>query len=234
MRLQASLFIPGNRPDFSGKAALSEFSKDELLWLANQRGIAGSCFVEGDMLHRRRQIDYQPSRGMANERNMRFENDNLLEILPNSTAHLVWHKISKPGAENIALRFQDETDVTDISGQRKGLLLVIGDYFMYVRDRGHFVPQSESLNTLSECREYSQSQLVELLDFEISFGLRRTGNMPWEIQHSTLPFREGKALMAEGGIESLAKNGGGLQKVNRHGKNVLRRWAVDHWSHVVD
>ena len=231
-RLHASIFIPDNRPDFSGKAALSDFNKDELLWLASQRGIAGSCFVEGNMLHRRRQIDYQSSRGKVNERYMSFDNDYLLETLPNSTEHLLWRKISESGAESIALRFQDETGVTDISGQRKGLLLVVGDYFMYVRDRGYFVPQSESLGTLSECREYSRQQLAELLDFEISFGLRRAGNMPWEIRHSTLPFREGKALMGEGGIESLAKNGGGMQKVNRNGKSVLRRWSVDDWSHA--
>lgn len=229
-RLHASVYIPANRPDFSGKSSLSEFSQDELLWLAGQKGIAGSCFVEGNMLHRRRQIDYQSSRGKANERNMSFENGVLLETLPNSTEHLAWRKISETGAESIALRFQDETDITDISGQRKGLLLVVGDYFMYVRDRGYFVPQSESLGTLSECREYSQQQLVELLDFEISFGLRSAGKMPWEIQYSTLPFREGKPLMAAGGIESLAKNGGGMQKVNRNGKSVLRRWSVDDWS----
>ena len=232
-RLHASIFIPGNRPDFSGKTGLSDFTKDELLWLANQRGIAGSCFVEGNMLHRRRQIDYQSSRGKVNERYMSFDNDYLLETLPNSTEHLTWSKISEPGAESIALRFQDEADLTDISGQRKGLLLVVGNHFIYVRDRGYFVPQSESLGTLSECKEYSQQQLAELLDFEISFGLRRNGKMPWEILHSTLPFREGKALMGEGGIESLAKNGGGMQKVNRNGKTVLRRWSVDDWTPAI-
>ena len=229
-RLHASILVPPGRPDFSGKESLSEMNQDELMWLASQQAIAGACIVKDESLHRRRQIDYQSSRGKANERIMRFEGDDLWEGSPNSSEHLVWHKISEPDAESIALRFQDETDITDISGQRKGLLLVVGDYFMYVRDRGYFVPQSESLSTLIECREYAHQQIVELLDFEVSFGVRRSGNVPWQIQLSTLPFREGKPLMTESGFEALSKDGGSLLKMNRGGKVVLRHWSVDDWS----
>ena len=229
-RLHASIVVPPGRPDFSGKTSLSEMNQEELMWLASQKAIAGACIVGEGSLHRRRQIDYQSSRGKANERVMRFEGENLWEGSSNSTEHLVWRKISEPGAESIALRFQDEGDITDISGQRKGLLLVVGDYFMYVRDRGYFVPQSESLSTLIECREYGLKQIAELLDFEVSFGVRRSGEMPWQIKLSTLPFREGKPLMTESGFEALSKDGGALLKMNRGGKIVLRRWSVDDWS----
>ena len=229
-RLHASLTIPAHRPDFSAKTSLSEFNHDELLQLANQQGIAGSCIVSGETLHRRRQIDYQPSRGRPNIRHMRFEQDILLEEIPNSTERLMWRRLTDPNAESIALRFQDEVDVTDIAGQRKGVLLVAGDYFLYVRDRGNFVPQSDSLSALIECREYAHPQLVALLDFEMSFGKRSSGELPWEIQLSTLPFREGKPLFAEGGFEALLKNGRTtLQKYRRGDKIVLRRWSVDDW-----
>jgi hypothetical protein len=87
------------------------------------------------------------------------------------------------------------------------------------------------LQALLECRDYSMEQLVEIFGFEVSFGVRSTGRVPWEIQLSTLPFREGQALLAPGEFESIAEYGGRLpQRIRRDGEVIMRRWALDEWK----
>jgi hypothetical protein len=230
LRLHASILIPAGRPDFSGASSLADLSLDELLWLAEQQGVAGTCIVEGDTLHRRRQVDFQTSRGKPFIRRMRREGELLREETTSGSTPLTWQRISPPEAEVIALRFQDDDGGT-AADQRKGYLLVVGDCFLFVRDRGGFVPHAESLRVLAECKDYERETLIELLDFEASFGLRAGSRQPWEILLSTLPFREGKPLLAPGAFDAIIKHAGRLpQRVNRDGKMWLRRWSLDEWS----
>lgn len=228
-RLHASILIPAGRPDFSGASSLADLSMDELLWLAEQQAVAGTCIVEGDTLHRRRQVDFQTSRGKPFIRRMRREGALLYEETTAGGEPLTWQRIGPPDAEVIAFRFQDDGGTA--ADQRKGYLLVVGDCFLFVRDRGGFVPHAESLGVLAECKDYERETLIELLDFEASFGLRAGGRQPWEILLSTLPFREGKSLLAPGAFEAIVKHAGLLpQRVNRDGEIWLRRWSLDEGS----
>lgn len=228
-RLHAYLTIPHGRPDFSDKSTLAECSFDELMWLAGQDGAAGACIVESsDVLHRRRQIDYAPTRGKPFLRRMRREGMLLHEESLRGTDPATWQNISGDGAEIIAFRFQDEAMSTDFPEPCKGVLLIAGDCFIFARDRGVYALQAESLQVLAECKDYGAEELIPLLDFEISFGLRTGGAMPWEITLSTLPFREGKALLAASEFEAIMKNWQRLpQKIQRDGKLFLRRWSLD-------
>jgi len=231
-RLHASILVPAGRPDFSGASSLADLGMDELLWLADQQGVAGACIVEGDTLHRRRQVDFQTARGKPFVRRMRREGELLLEETVAGTEQVTWRKISPPDAELIALRFQDEGAAA--GDQHKGYLLIVGEHFLYLRDRAGFAPQAESLRVLAECKDYERETLMELLDFEISFGLRTGGSQPWEITLSTLPFREGKPLLAPAAFEAIVQNAGRLpQRVNRNGKVWLRRWSLDEWTRFV-
>jgi hypothetical protein len=61
--------------------------------------------------------------------------------------------------------------------------------------------------------------------------LRSGGIVPWEIKLSTLPFREGKALLAPNEFEAIAANWQHLpQKIQRDGTIFLRHWSLDEWS----
>lgn len=230
--LHAYLNIPHDRPDFSGKSSLAECDFDQLMWLAGQDGAAGSCIVESsDVLHRRRQIDYSPTRGKPFLRRMWREGMLLHEESLRGTDQVTWQNISGEGAEIIAFRFQDESMSADFAEPYKGVLLIAGDCFMFARDRSVYALQAESLQVLAECKDYGVEELIPLLDFEISFGLRTGGTMPWEIKLSTLPFREGQALLSPHGFEAILANWQRLpQKVEREGQLYLRRWSLDEWK----
>ena len=116
----------------------------------------------------------------------------------------------------------------DFAEPYKGVLLIAGDCFMFARDRGVYALQAESLQVLAECKDYGAEELIPLLDFEISYGLRAGGSMPWEIKLSTLPFREGTALLSENAFAAIVANWQRLpQKIQRDGETFLRRWSLD-------
>ena len=97
--------------------------------------------------------------------------------------------------QTYAFQFEEENSAYPTYKPQSGVLVVSGDYFIFARDRVIALPQSLSLETLLNEKEYTQPQLIELLDFEVSFGRIANGNIPWEIQLSTLPFREGDPLI---------------------------------------
>lgn len=227
--LYAYLTIPHDRPDFSGKSSLAECSFDELMWLAGQDGAAGACIIESsDVLHRRRQIDYAPTRGKPFLRRMRREDSLLHEESLRGTDQVTWQNISGDNAEIIAFRFQDESLSADFAEPYKGVLLIAGDCFMFARDRSVYALQAESLQVLAECKDYGVEELIPLLDFEISYGLRTGGALPWEIKLSTLPFREGKALLSPNAFDAIIANWQRLpQKFERNREIYMRRWSLD-------
>jgi len=71
---------------------------------------------------------------------------------------------------------------------------MVGDYFLFVRNRTRDLPVAESLDALIDATSASRARVIEYLDCEFSTGRVRKGSMPWEIQHSTLPWREGHRL----------------------------------------
>lgn len=231
--LYAYLSVPAKRPDSTGKPALSDYDFDPLMELAAQDGAAGACIVDGEVLHRRRQLDYSPTRGKPFLRRMQREGNLLREESLRGTDKLTWQKISPDAAEIIAFRFLDEAVNEDFADPCKGMLLVAGDSFMFVRDRGTYAMQAESLQVLAECKDYGAEELIPLLEFEISYGLRAGGAMPWEIRLSTLPFREGKPLLSSGEFEAIAANWQRLpQKIRRNGELFMRRWSLDEWTRL--
>ena len=82
-----------------------------------------------------------------------------------------------------------------------------------------------------EAQELERDAQARLLDCEFSFGRRNGGAQAWEIQLSTLPYREGKALFASGQFEALKAGGDALVQRGR-GRNgvVTRRWSIAEWN----
>ena len=69
-----------------------------------------------------------------------------------------------------------------------------GDHFFYARNRPRALPEADSLDALIAASRASRAQIIGYLDCEFSAGRVRNGSIPWEIQHSTLPWREGHRL----------------------------------------
>lgn len=229
--LQADLRVPAGRPHFPGKAALAEYSADDLLWLARQQGIAGMTLAGGELLHRRRQIDYQPTRGRDNTHRMRFEGEVLVEENMQGSVVEKWHRLAGVEGGVVTLRLLEEAEADGRIVPRKGYLLVVSDYFLFVRDRPEFTRQAASLEDLFEAQDLERDDMVPFLDCEFSFGRRRGGAKPWIIELSTLPYREGKALFAPGQFEALRAGGNALVQRGRGLRGlVTRRWSIHEWS----
>ncbi len=229
-RLHASICIPMARPDFSGRAHWDDFSDADLHSLAHQGGVAGACIAQHDILHRRRQIDYLPRRGETDLRRMQRQGLSLFEETLDKRKPAEWHLLAGSENEIIALRFQD-AGVGSNDDQRKGYLLIVGAHFLFVRDRAVVTQQAESLALLAEYKGLKREQLIALLDFEISYGLRADNNQPWIIQRSTLPQREGRPLLDNPTLQKVAYAGAHQPHPLRWGgKPFLRYWSLDQWQ----
>ncbi len=74
------------------------------------------------------------------------------------------------------------------------ILSVAGDHYIYARNRPFDLPMADSLAALIEKEHYTREQLIAVLDCEVSHGFVLGGRQPWEVQFSTIPFKEGKPL----------------------------------------
>jgi len=192
--LHADIRIPADRPDFRGKTSFLDFSVDELRLLARQQGFAGVTSVVGDRCQWLRQIDYQPVRADLDIGHMQFSGNRLIESGIERDYTEVWEKLPDSQGATFAFHFMEKNTAYSPDQSQAGILVISGDYFIFVRNRSTPLPKASSLAALLSDTSFTQQQLVALLDFEISFGCLTKGSIPWEIQLSTLPFREGKPL----------------------------------------
>jgi hypothetical protein len=228
--LQTSLFhadirIPADRPDFKGRKSLRDFSADELKLLASQQGFAGTTSVTGNYCQWSRQMDYQPRRDTPDIGFMQFSGTRILETGVANNYAEIWEQLPDSRGDAFALRFEEDNTSYPIGKPQSGILVVSGDYFIYARERKVSLPPAASLNALLTEAGPDKQQLIELLDFEISFGRVAHGSTPWEILLSTLPFREGDALFTEATWTMISRTKNGCVQ-HEHAWNgiITRRW----------
>jgi hypothetical protein len=101
-----------------------------------------------------------------------------------------WERVAEGSDDHVACRLVDAHG----SAGRTAALVAVGDFFLFVLGRRQTTPAASSLDALVSGRKTSRSELIGLLDMEVSFGRRRGGAVPWEVRLSTLPFREGRPL----------------------------------------
>jgi hypothetical protein len=183
--------IPDERPDFSSCACLQDCSMAQLRWLATQQGFAGVTTVNGTVCQWQRELDFQPSTGVADIGDMVFESAHkLLETGIETSYFEVWEKIVASAINSSAQRMQR---VSSIGISVSARLLIAGNYFAYIRPRSVKLPVASSLLAAIDVTEPSHNDLISWLDFEISFG-DVIDAAHGRINHSTLPFREGELL----------------------------------------
>lgn len=225
--LHADIRVPATRPDFRGKHGLQDLTVDELRLLACQQGFAGVTQVADDICEWYRHIDYQPPSGGRDIGRMAFNADRIVEDGLENSYREVWQRLPDGTGETIALRFLEEHASGGLAMPRKGYLVASGDYFIFARDRAALLPKASSLATLLAESSLSRNQIIDILDFEISFGRRLGGRAPWEILLSTLPFREGQALFSKAEWTGIIQRGGNVvQQFATPRGIVTRRWAA--------
>lgn len=159
--------------------------------LLTQKGFAGIATFEhddGTVATWHHAIDFQPP-DFDQARITQHGPSTVLETgLDGSFQELWW---------NLAPNDERYLGIEWMQGERvHALLAVVGDHFVYARNRARDLPPADSLAALA----HSRADMLELLDCELSYGHVRGGRVPWEIRYSTLPWREGEpAAFGAGG-----------------------------------
>ena len=185
--------IPRDRPQFPGATSLRDLTDAQLQTLYDQQGFSGFTTVEGYITTWHHEIDYQPPDGsvdigrieLAGGRNM-FEHGVQASYLEH------WWSLENGGGNVFGVKvLRRQLD----GGMRVfQILSVTGDHFIYARNRARDLPMASSLADLIASTHATREQILEYLDCEISHGFVLGGRFPWEIQLSTIPFKQGQPL----------------------------------------
>lgn len=187
----ADLRIPADRPDFSGCTRLEDCSIAQLRWLATQQGFTGITEVKGDVCRWIRDEDYQPVNGTNDIGRMAFDGDDtLLETGIEAEYFEIWKKAP---ARHVVVSAVQRDGVNRHGHKIAGYLLKVSNQFAFVRPRSIKLPQSADLLGLIDTLSPPREDLLDWLDFEISFG-EVTAEGLYQVAHSTLPFQEGRLI----------------------------------------
>jgi len=215
--LFADVRIPRERPSFARAQSFADLSDAELLLLAKQRAFAGTTSVDGALATWHHEIDFQPSDGSADiGRLERIDDGHMLEHATDSSYVEAWRSLDSGAGRFLALRVER-------AGRLDRLLLIAGEHFLYARNRSVDLQQAESLDSLITTTHATRAQIISYLGCEFSTGLVRGGVVPWAIQQSTLPWREGKRLDFAAAIV-----------VDEAGNLVSQDASPEHWSTPVN
>jgi hypothetical protein len=184
----ADIRIPTLRPDFSNRESLQDCSAEQLRWLSSQQGFTGKTEVNTSVCQWHREFDFQPKNDSRDIGEMVFDGDEtLLETGIDTSYFEVWKK-AKYSHLNISTHHLIGEDRHGVATPAR--LLIAGNHFAYVRPRNVDLPNASCLQVALDKHYQSMNNLLDWLDFEISFG-EKIDDMTGIIHHSTLPFREG-------------------------------------------
>ena len=161
----------------------------DFLQLAQQQGFAGALEVDGDVLHWRRWLDFQPP-GALDIGRVRRDGNLLFEEGVHAAYREEWEQLSRPGDDRLALSLEVEYYANGCPLKRAGVLVAIDGYFMLALARRSALPAVTDLAALLDAERYSHEARRSFLDCAIEFGLRHA-NGHWEVRLSTLPHHEG-------------------------------------------
>jgi hypothetical protein len=184
----ADFRIPRERAELAHSRSFADLTDRELLLLARQRGFAGTTTVAGDLATWHHEIDFQPPDSSPDIGRLERVNDlHMLEHALDSSYVESWRSTGSGDGRFLALRLERE-------GRLERALVIVGDHFLYVRNRQRDLPPAESLDSLIVSTRATRAQIIAYLDCEFSMGVIGKGSAGWEIQRSTLPWREGRRL----------------------------------------
>jgi len=195
---------PADRPKFENATSFDDLTDNDLRILAKQQGFVGYTTVENSdtstptetIVQWHRQMDFEPPTNNLDIGKLELLSKNQVDesALDNSyTEH--WVSLANEDGKFLVVRVERE-------GRIDRMLLVAGNQFYFGRNRAKDLPVNKSFDDLIS--NATRDQIVEYLDFELSVGRIEGGLVPWEIQYSTIPWREGKHLDFVDQIQSKA------------------------------
>jgi hypothetical protein len=180
--------IPLTRPSLARAASFADLSDADLLALARQQGFVGITLADGLVATWHHEIDFQPAETSADVGRLeRVGTGGMYERALDGAYTEHWRVLTAGDGRFVTVRVTRGARLDHV-------LLIAGDYFYYARNRARDLPTGASLAALIASTQPSRAQLVAWLDCELSVGRVRGGRVPWEIEHSTLPWREGHRL----------------------------------------
>lgn len=189
--LQApSLYIdlrqPAGRPDFSATRALAEVDEAQIAWLVRQEGFAGRLRHADGWFEWGRTIDFQPQAVYSDCGSLRYTSDRMIEVGRDIPYVEHWHRAEVGDVVRAAA-----ARLVDVDSGRVAALARVGDVFMLAVDRPAALP---ALPDLASCvaAAADRAARLALLDCELAVGRIVQGH--WQLAHSSLPWREGRAL----------------------------------------
>jgi hypothetical protein len=210
----ADIRIPRDRTRFSNAKSFADLTDQQLRLLARQNGFTGLTTTSGAVATWNHDIQFQPSDGAPDKgRLQRIAPARMHEHGLDGSYIESWKSTTGGNGHFLVIRVEH-------AGRLLRTLVVVGNQFAYVRNRAIDLPAAASFEALIESTKASRAQIEEYLDCEFSEGRVRGGSVPWEIEQSTLPWREGGHLDFAGAI-TPAKGSPGL---------APRSVGDDQWS----
>jgi hypothetical protein len=197
--------IPADRPKIIERDA-SALSASALAALSLQRGFSGTLTRKGNLFTWNRLIDYQPSTGRPDQGLVDIEANTLRERgTPETALGVSYTEIYERicPAENICAALTLDTHgstFTSSAAPSNSVLIILDDRFMFARARATELPVTATGGMLSLIEEAKDDkrQITGILDCEISMGRLGKAGFAWDIDLSTMPWREGKRLFPRG------------------------------------
>jgi hypothetical protein len=198
----ADIRIPRDRPRYPNAKSFADLTDQQLRLLARQNGFAGLTTTSGAVATWNHDIQFQPSDGAPDRgRLQRIDQGRMLEHGLDGSYIEAWKSTSGSEGRFLVIRVEH-------AGRLVKTLVVVGNQFIYVRNRAVDLPTAESFEALIDSSKASRAQIEAYLDCEFSVGRVQGGSVLWEIQQSTLPWREGGHLDF---VEEIAAVEGGAE-----------------------
>lgn len=224
--------VPKDRPaSLRDATSLADYDEDDLAWLAQSSGFAGgtsfAAFAAGgawpgNLTWHHALTDYQNvCVDPAEEWPLWLDGTHVsydvgaIQIMDADPANRLLHEHGYPVDKPVqqyeqwrALTLQGAPELAIVwpreAAAPTSLLVVVGDYFAYARDRPVHATSDCSLTGILNSKAYSLDQKRAFFDVELSFGTVASDSGIFTIKQSTLPFREGQRL----GHRELCRPGG--------------------------
>lgn len=222
----SDLRVPIDRPDLRA-ASFSSLTRNDVLTLSKQQGFAGITQFEQGQCQWLRYIDYQPPQPSRDVELLYWQDDILIEDGVDQDYREEWQKVDDGNGDYTALVLVDDTSAQTSTWQAS--LVIAGDYFIYSRNRPIALPAAETLtDCMTDAIAFAQQQ--SYLSCEISFGLCRSGRVPWEVVRSTIPWREGTALWSSSDLMVDLDQQQVLETVGLGSAATVRQWQIQEWG----
>jgi hypothetical protein len=223
--------IPIDRTLGLDRHSLEELTGEEAIALSTQQGFGGITQVEGTTCQWHRRIDYQPPNGSRDIGSLAWEQDILIELGVEATYREEWERLDDGSTGCIALVLEPDESL-DASSRWQGCFVLVGDYFVQILEHRIALPNADSLKDLLAATPDS-AKLRDYLNCEISFGRRSAGQIPWEIQLSTLPWREGRSLWTTNNLSVDLDRKCVTQIVDTAAAQQTYQWKIWEWDSQV-